>query len=341
MRGRQFANPTWNSLPKSSETSTLTDRGSLTGQHASFAMRFICLRAKAFTLVELLVVIAIIGVLVALLLPAVQAAREASRRTVCTNNLKQIGLAIANYQAAQKNFPPSNSESLAKASAFTIYYQPGELRHSWASYILPYLEQVPLADSIDRSIHALRGANVSIAATMVPVYRCPTYTGPDTSDAERYERLEKPVAIGNYLALGATTVGNLWGVDLDPDGIIIPGGQITPKDVTDGLSHTVSIVETREEVFAAWADGLTAAACALVYNSSRHPTYARDRVSLNFSPYFDYDPSVSWGPSSMHTGGAYHLFGDGSVRFVENQVTQLVYVAMTTREGGERPDDSD
>ena len=127
-------------------------------------MRFYCARARGFTLVELLVVIAIIGVLVALLLPAVQAAREASRRAACSNNLKQIGLAIANYQLSNKLYPPSSSDSLKNALDFSID-DVGERRHSWASYILPHLEQTPLADSINRSIHALIGQNETVAAT--------------------------------------------------------------------------------------------------------------------------------------------------------------------------------
>jgi type II secretory pathway pseudopilin PulG len=285
-------------------------------------------------LVELLVVIAIIGLLVALLLPAVQAAREASRRAACMNNVKQIGLAIANYQMANTRFPPSSSDTLENALDFSID-ESGESRHSWASYILPYIEFSPLADTIDRKVHALTGKNERAASTIVPVYRCPTYTGPEFSEAERFDSLDKPCAIGNYLALGASTVGNLWGANLKPDGVIIPGGKVTPKDVADGLSHTVFIVETREEVFAAWADGLTAATCSLVYHSGRYPSYARDQVSLNFAPYFDYYPPVLWGPSSMHTGGAFHLFGDGSVRFVRDGVSQALYVGLATREGGE------
>jgi prepilin-type N-terminal cleavage/methylation domain-containing protein len=297
-------------------------------------MRFDLARARGFTLVELLVVIAIIGLLVALLLPAVQAAREASRRTGCSNNLKQIGLAIANYQMSYKFYPPSSSDSLKNALDFAID-DVGERRHSWASYILPHLEETPLADSINRSIHALIGQNETAAATLVPMYRCPSYTGPSFSEADRYDLLRNKCAIGNYLALGASTVGHLWGVDLQPDGVIAPAGKVTPKDVTDGLTHTFFIVETREETFAAWADGLTASTCALVFNSSRYPTYARDQVSLNFAPYFEYSPPVRWGPSSMHTGGAYHLFGDGSVRFVRDGIAAPAYVAMTTREGGE------
>lgn len=290
---------------------------------------------RAFTLVELLVVIAIIGVLVALLLPAVQAARAAARRTTCSNHLKQIGLAIANYQLAEKFYPPSSSDSLANSLSFDIDAD-HETRHSWGSYILPYLESRALADKIDRKQHALVGGNLEVASTIVPDYRCPDYDGPEFSKAGRYNGLARQCAIGNYAALGASSVGNLWGVDLEPDGVLIPGGGVPPAEISDGLSHTVFVVETREEVLAAWADGLTAAVSALVYDDANSPTYARDDVSLNFTPYFDYFTDSSlYGPSSMHVGGAFHLFGDGSVRFVEDSVDGKTYVALATRAGEE------
>jgi len=297
-------------------------------------------RAGGFTLVELLVVIAIIGVLVALLLPAVQAAREAARRSSCTNNLKQIGLAIANYQLVHKEFPPSSSDTLENALDFSIDFS-GETRHSWGSFILPFVEESVLEDRIDRSVHALAAKNELAASQIVPVYRCPSYTGPAFSEGERYDDLDEKCAIGNYMALGASTVGHLWGVDLLPDGVIIPGGRVTPKDVTDGLTHTAFIAETREEIYSVWADGFTAAASALVFHPSRHPQYARDQIALNYAPYFDYKPLVTYGPSSMHTGGAYHLFGDGSVRFIRDDVAQAVYVAMATREAGDIGNDGD
>ena len=285
-------------------------------------------------------VIAIIGVLVALLLPAVQAARESARRSACTNNLKQVGLAIANYQMTNKTYPPSCSDGLQNALGLSI--QPGnEKRHSWGSFILPQLEMTVVADSIDRQTHALLGQNRLAASTIVPVYRCPSYIGADFSDAPRYQGPDKPCAIGNYIAIGSSTVGHLWGVDLEPDAVIVPGGKVTPKDVTDGLSHTVFIVETREEKLAAWADGLIAGASALVYHGGHHPTYASDQISLNYSVYFNYSPPVTYGPSSMHLGGAFHLFGDGSVRFIQDEVTPKAYVAMATRAGGEAGGDVD
>ena len=290
---------------------------------------------RAFTLVELLVVIAIIGVLVGLLLPAVQAARAAARRTSCTNNLKQIGLAIANYQLTHKAFPPSSSDGLENALSMGIDVA-SETRHSWGSIILPFLEETAVADLVNRSKHALAGANEAVAERILPIYRCPEYTGADFSKANRYAGLPHPCAIGNYVALGASTVGNLWGVELEPDGAIIPGGKIAPADVTDGLSHTVFIVETREESLAAWADGLIAATTALTYDPVQYPEYASDRASLNYTPYFQYfTDSRLYGPSSMHSGGAFHLFGDGSVQFIRDDVDAEVYVAFATRAGEE------
>jgi prepilin-type N-terminal cleavage/methylation domain-containing protein len=292
-------------------------------------------RPSGFTLVELLVVIAIIGVLVALLLPAVQAARAAARRTSCSNHLKQIGLAIANFQLSEKFYPPSSSDSLANSLSLDVDAD-HETRHSWSSYILPYLEARPLADKINRKQHALVGGNLEIAATIVPDFRCPDYTGPEYSKARRYIGLTRECAIGNYAALGGSTVGHLWGVDLEPDGVLVPGGEVPPAEITDGLSHTVFVVETREEVLAAWADGLTAAVSALVYDDANHPTYAREESSLNFTPYFDYFMESSlYGPSSMHVGGVFHLFGDGSVRFVEDGIDAETYVALATRAGEE------
>jgi prepilin-type N-terminal cleavage/methylation domain-containing protein len=299
---------------------------------------------EGFTLVELLVVIAIIGLLVALLLPAVQAAREASRRTACSNNLKQIGLGISNYQLTHTAYPPSSLDDLSETLDLAIYDDGSETRHSWGSLILSFVELNTLADRIDRKVHALSTSaeHRQAASTIVPLYRCPSYIGADFSQANRYDELDPRFAIGNYTALGASTVGNLWGADLEPDGVVIPGGDVAPKDVLDGLSHTVFIVETREESLAAWADGLTAAVTALVYDDLDFPRYAAEKVSLNYSPYFDYpSDSAQYGPSSMHAGGAFHLFGDGSVQFVRDEVNLDVYVALSTREGEEANKNAD
>ena len=302
-----------------------------------------CQSPLGFTLVELLMVIAIIGVLIALLLPAMQAARESARRSSCSNNLKQIGLAIGNYQLTYKSFPASSTESLETALDFSIHPS-DELRHSWCSLILPFLEMTSVADSINRSAHALSGTNQLAAATIVPLFRCSSYTGPDYSKSERYAELERECAIGNYAAMGGTTVGHLWGVELKPDGAIIPRGSIAPADVTDGLSQTLLIVESREEILAAWIDGLTAAVAALSYDPSRAPRYATDQIALNYAPYFESGPIVAkYGPSSVHRGGAYHAMGDGSVQFLNDDNRAAVMRtdnsgSTSARSSSSRPD---
>jgi prepilin-type N-terminal cleavage/methylation domain-containing protein len=300
-------------------------------------------RGRAFTLVELLVVIAIIGLLVALLMPAIQAARSSARKTSCTNNLKQIGLAFANYESAKKLFPPSSINDLSDVWTYHEV-EPTRPMHSWASLILTYIEQVPLAESMDLKVHCLRNPNLLAGATVVPVYRCPEYQGLEFAAPREYAGATPQCAIGNYAAMGASTVGRMWGNQLDPDGAVIPGGEIGPRDITDGLSHTVFVVERRDEWAASiWIDGMTAAVTALPYGHT-HPDLAlNDQIALNYKPYYQEGPLSSryalYGPSSMHPGGAYHLFGDGSVRFIEDSITPKAYVALATRAGNEVQDD--
>src|SRR5687767_1036914 len=128
-------------------------------------------RRSAFTLVELLVVIAIIGVIVALLLPAVQAAREAARRSSCSNNLKQIGLAIHNYMGTIKSMPPLGC------------YPPGWVGDSWSpqARILPYIEQENLKNLANLDLSYIHPVNFAVTKTRVPVYLCPS----EIRDTER------------------------------------------------------------------------------------------------------------------------------------------------------------
>ncbi len=279
---------------------------------------------RGLTLVELLVVIAIIGVLVSLLLPAVQASRESARRASCANNLKQMGLAIENYQTAKESYPPSTSLDLS------YHWSPLE-QHSWASMILPYLEQANLFGTIDFEQNLRHSSNLPAAATLVPSYRCPAYTGPEFSPFRSYTLNDEKYAIGNYVAFSATDIPHLWESRLEPEGVIFPVSTTRPTDITDGLSHTVFLVESREENQRVWMDGLTAGFTALPL-----VRYAGEKISLNFTPYY---PSRSYyseyGPSSMHPGGAYHLLGDGSVRFITNDISKANYVAFCTRAGGE------
>ncbi len=276
--------------------------------------------------------IAIIGLLVGLLLPAVGSSREAARRSSCINNMKQIGLAIEGYQLAKTVYPASNSDEL-----FIWDVQSRLGNHSWASLIMPYVEMGTLEDTIDYSISATASRNRPAAGTIVPIYRCPSYTGADFTDDRHYPAGQ--FAIGNYVSIGATDVDHLWRSNLKPEGVIFPVAKIKPADISDGLSKTVFIVESREEKMRVWIDGRTAAHTALRYDWS----FRSPGISLNYHPYYDDGDIVSeYGPSSVHPpGGANHLSGDGSVHFLLDTINTASYVALSTRAGGEVVDDVD
>jgi prepilin-type N-terminal cleavage/methylation domain-containing protein len=292
---------------------------------------------RGFTLIELLVVIAILAILVAILLPAVQQARESARQTHCRDNLHNIALALHNYHGTHGRFPPGSTNDVEQggwiADPLTRHI------HSWSSLILPQIEQTTLYRSIDHDVSSMHPNNLPVASVVLPIFRCPSYVGPDYSNDSHYTRFSSQYAITNYAAMGGSDVGHIYGQNTglyEPDGTIYPLSSTREADVTDGLSNTLLIVETREEKMMVWIDGGTASLVARPYDDGNGPTYSRNVHSLNYRPYFEYtDPFAEWGPSSMHTGGAFHLLGDGVVRFASQSVDDDVYVALSTRAGGE------
>lgn len=290
-------------------------------------------RTSGFTLIELLVVIAIIAILIALLLPAVQQAREAARRTACRNSLKQIGLALHNYESSFRTLPPGSTSTIDYgiwSSNPTQYHL-----QSWASLILPNLDQSALYNQVNYNVSALDPINYPAAAQRIAVYRCASFSGGDYSQEPLYVQLSPRFAIRNFVAMGATTVGKLW---KDPDGVFYAISRTRLADISDGTSATLFVAETREQNAAVWIDGGTACLTSRRYDDSNPPGYDAPASSLNYTPYY---PAAGqgidavWGPSSFHTGGAQHLFGDGSVRFISQNINFNVYDAMTTRAGGE------
>ncbi|HEY4233927.1 MAG TPA: DUF1559 domain-containing protein [Lacipirellulaceae bacterium] len=213
-------------------------------------------RRTGFTLVELLVVIAIIGTLVALLLPAVQSAREAARRTECQNHLKQIGLAIQNYHDSQQAFPMGRDRS----DQFAV---------SWAYRLLPHLEESAIYASLDRTQRVDDIANATAMRTPIEVYACPSRR-PARADRD-FDNNDAPPLVRAAASLGdyAANAGRCWTVgmtmDVDPDnpnpapsnvdfissdainvaraGPIFSGSRISGRRVTDGLSKTLAVGE--------------------------------------------------------------------------------------------------
>jgi prepilin-type N-terminal cleavage/methylation domain-containing protein len=300
-------------------------------------------RRRGFTLVELLVVIAIVGVLAALLLPAIQAAREGARQSQCLNNLKQIGVALQNYADTHHRLPPA-STSAVDVGIWNYDADPSIHVHSWASLILPCVEDSSLHGTINYNVSALDPANRGPASRVLSLYRCPSFDGENYSQEPKYTQLSATFAIRNYVALGATNIGKLWGPGPDgrrrPDGAIYFQSDTRLKDVSDGLSNTAVISETREQNAAVWIDGTGAAAVGRPFDVNQVPSYAGAETSLNYRPYYQWGDSADsidsvYGPSSMHAGLVGHLFGDGSARFLADIIEPTLYDALITRAGGE------
>ncbi|HEX6987633.1 MAG TPA: DUF1559 domain-containing protein [Planctomycetaceae bacterium] len=298
-------------------------------------------RPCGFTLIEVLVVIAIVGLLIALLLPAVQQAREAARATSCRNNLRQMGLALHNYHALLQVFPPSSTSAVDKG-VWTDRPWRHHL-HGWASLILPFLEQGNLQDAIDYDRSALDPANRAAAAHVLPIYSCPSHDGPRFSTDPHYTQYSGRYALRNYAAMGARDIGRLWQA---PDGAFYPLSNTRMADLLDGSSGTIFLFETRDTGAAVWIDGGAAALAARRFDASNPPSYAGPELPLNYSPYYWSERDAGgnllyesidavWGPSSRHPGGVHHLFGDGAVRFLSDTLDGDVYEAMASRAGGE------
>jgi prepilin-type N-terminal cleavage/methylation domain-containing protein len=284
-------------------------------------------RARGFTLIELLVVIAIIAILVSLLLPAVQQAREAARRTQCRNNLKQIALAVHNYHDVFNLFPATEvggTGTLARASAFVA--------------ILPYLEQTSAFTLYNPSLGNSNPANMMAVQQMIPTYLCPSaplrrqipISGCDANNR----------APGTYAV--STGSGDPWGslATGNPHNGAIVGpssGRTGLRDVTDGASNTLLIGE------AAWniPDYLfTSGPCAgqvrwgFTYWSSPYPLATAFSTMAPFNPKRG-GANVLSRFRSEHIGGAQFALADGSVRFVSENISQTVLDATGTRAGSE------
>ena len=315
---------------------------------------------QGFTLVELLVVITIIGILIALLLPAVQAAREAARRVQCANQFRQVGIALHNYHNARECFPPGEVEWADRSQDCgphptkpNWYYGFG-----WGTHMLPYIEQQAVYDLFDFSnfawyykYQAGGGPNGKVCRTKVPVFLCPSdpqqgeclwISSADTLASVAAETggirqsnmagvVDSQHAWCYITSSGAKVVKQLGLSGKIPmaDGIM---GNLEPcrlRDISDGTSHTLLIGEVTgggpgtHKGFG-WAHlGVTDSSGGI-----NGPGTAPGGSYSGGGSYFS-------GFSSYHPGGCHFTMGDGSVQFISQNISQHVLTALTTRAGGE------
>ncbi len=296
----------------------------------------------AFTLVELLVVIAIIGVLVALLLPAVQAAREAARRMSCTNNMKQLGLAMHNHHDTYGELPPGVQAGWG---------------HSWSLHVLPFIEQQAVFDLCPTPFNdsgAWTGTDarslglIALAQTPMPAFRCPS-SGIDEREADDVNGLEDR-ATSNYLACaggdaetdnnGATGMDTSNGMFLAKDyRVARPAKPKNFASVKDGLSNTVMIGEA--EYLLDSDRGCNICDRFLYYHMNADSGAGSDFSEALGSTFYPMNSKeenntareISF--ASSHPGGINVTLGDGSVRFVAETIDINIWRAAGSRDLGE------
>ncbi len=295
-------------------------------------------RRRAFTLIELLVVISVIAVLIALLLPAVQAARESARRAQCVNNLKQIGLALHNYEGSIQTLPPGYVSSF---DATGTDLGPG---WGWAAMILPQFEQAAVFAAVNFSLGVETNANQTARLVVIGSFLCPSDTVEPSWPAVNRDIITGAalqvicrVAPSNYVGMnGISEPGP------DGEGVLFRDSRIAFRNITDGLSQTIAAGERSHLLgVATWTGAVTG---ALLYDDDGDQIGSTD---LETSPGMVLGHSGEGaGPGanrsdpnqfySLHgIKGANFLFVDGHVAFLKSTMNYQTYVALSTRAGGE------
>lgn len=278
-------------------------------------------RSRAgFTLIEVLVVIAIIGLLVALLLPAVQAARESARRIQCSNNLHQVAIALAQYHQIQSCFPSSVVGTNGTAPL-----------HTWMVMILPQLEQRAMFDAYNFSVRFVDTPNTTIVALPVATYLCPSAASPTVS-ADGF-------AANNYAVSSGT-------VPAQTEGVMFPGSSVQIAEIRDGTSQTIAIGEIYYDNLG-WARGSAAGAdggggggagAAFARGVSRWWQCASPCAIPGFNPRpsnCNNDCEQRFQFSSNHPGGAMFGFADSHVQYLSQTMDVKLFRSLITRSGGE------
>jgi len=307
-----------------------------------------------FTLVELLVVIAIIGIQVALLLPAVQAAREAARRSTCQNNLKQIGVALHNYATARSEFPPG--ELIQEGCANDPNLPPGvtTIGFGWGAFILPYLEEHAAHEAINFKDWVGNPASTRGGAILIKSFICPSahneggYWVECCSGFNHGASAVEDFRETHYAGVADSVNGFICHTQAvsDGDGMLFNGYSVGFKKVIDGTSHTLMVGEVTNgwgrhpsqgdawigHQWITWntqdtADGINGFGSVPGGRDDQIDGFDGDGSSGN--RHFEYFDEAGF--SSFHPGGAFFLLADGSVQFIEETIDAVALVKMTTR----------
>jgi len=250
-----------------------------------------------FTLVELLVAIGIIGLLLAILLPAVQAARNSARRVSCCNNLRQIGIALHAHHEALGHFPAGCVEPRLRPD------DAANRQLAWSAYLLPYLEQVSLHNRVDFDKAFDSDENATAAAQIISTYLCPSVV----RDSHRVD------------GRGACDYGGIFGERISgpnrpPKGTMLYDRAVRIAEIRDGTSHTLIVSEDSSWIDGQWINGRN------IFDQA---------FPINQAPAWENDIR------SEHPGGANALLADGSVRFLDENMEIDTLAAICTRNGGE------
>ncbi len=293
-------------------------------------------KRKGFTLVELLVVIAIIGILVALLLPAIQMAREAARRSSCSNNLKQIGLGLHMYHNTFSQLPAGWKASDPNTGQPHWFGEPG---WSWAASILPYMEQVAVyGDSIHFDLPITDTSNAEARVAEIKIYRCPTDIGkgtfvlqgggPYVGSGSGFSPVE--LATGNYIGVFGTV--DFHHVCPPPNscegnGTFFLNRGCRFADILDGLSETLVVGERCSKLApSTWVGLVTGGehAPARICGVATYPPNSEEQPAHYFHNF-----------SSLHPAGTQFLAADGSVKLLNESIDLGIYHALCTRAAGD------
>jgi len=296
---------------------------------------------SAFTLVEILVVIAVIGVLIALMLPAIQQARESARKTQCANNLKQIGLAMHAYLINYKAFPAGYISTVLPD------HEDGGPGWGWASLISPFIEEQPLHDQINFNISIRSEEAAPVRLTSLPMFICPSDSNFEPIidiPSKSSTRIICKAAAGSYVASAGTIRPTCKLCRDNFDGVFGRNRAIKPKELGDGLTKTIAVGERSSH----WARPVI---WGVVPNSkildnlkpglyAGGPAYV---LGTTFNEGFNIESgidemdhgaigSVAETYGSEHPGGAFFLFCDAAVHFIYDDTDPAVMNALSTRD---------